>query len=60
VTKPAKKPTLGSGKVTTPTAAKELPFTGDRTSTLALWGLASLLGGVGFTALGQRQGKHAR
>jgi len=41
------------------TPAKDLPFTGDHTSTLALWGLASLLGGIGFTALGQKQPKRA-
>ena len=50
---PAKTPVTGGGG--TVTTAHELPFTGDSTTKLALWGLASLVGGIGFSFLGQRR-----
>jgi hypothetical protein len=52
VTKPAAKPALGSGKNT---AAKKLPFTGDRTGELAAWAMALIAAGVGMLSLGQRK-----
>jgi LPXTG-motif cell wall-anchored protein len=49
-TKPTKPVSQGGGTV----AKGELPFTGSNTQNLALWGLASLIGGLGFCSLGKR------
>ena len=58
VTPTVPKPTLGGG--TAAPTANELPHTGGNTGTLALWGLASLVGGIGFMNLGKRQAKPVR